>query len=202
MATATYVKTDSSTEGEWVGVYGSDGYEVVPASGGDFPSSAPSYLSGFTMSASAIVGTYNWTDNDGSSTGTESSAVTQALEDPANLTGGRWAITWYDSGNDWLEATFDVGSAPRQVAVYFLDGAPAAPGGRTATVTVIDADSLATLDTQLLASFQLGKWLVWTITGHVSIRTTNTGPVNPVISALMFDTIGQPFQQWLPRYGG
>jgi hypothetical protein len=43
------------------------------------------------------------------------------------------------------------------------------------------------LDTRTLSGFVGGVYLVWDLTGNVTLRVTNTGPQNAVVSGLFFD---------------
>ena len=37
------------------------------------------------------------------------------------------------------------------------------------------------------SGFQNGRYLVWSLSGHVTLRVTNTGPQNAVVSAVFVD---------------
>ena len=59
--------------------------------------------------------------------------------------------------------------------------------GRTQRFEVLDATTLAVLDTPNDQRVSNGVYLTWTITGHVKIRVTRTGGANAVVSGLFFD---------------
>jgi hypothetical protein len=77
--------------------------------------------------------------------------------------------------------------APHDVAIYFLDWDGL---NRTQTVQVLDANSGAVLDTRPLSNFSNGTYLVWTLTGHVTVKLTNTGPNSAVLSGIFFGSGG------------
>ena len=70
------------------------------------------------------------------------------------------------------------------VALYLLDWDQLA---RTLRVDVLDAATGAVLDTREASGFQNGRYLVWSLTGHITLRVTNTGPQNAVVSAVFVD---------------
>ena len=71
------------------------------------------------------------------------------------------------------------------VALYMVDWE--APWARSQRVDVIDAATGAVLDTRTVAGFSGGRYLVWTVSGHVTFRLVNTGNPNTVLSAVFFD---------------
>src|SRR5262249_12010632 len=80
-ATATFVKTDTTTQGSWNGVYGSDGYNVSQ----DGNTKIPSYAQvGFGSQAN-----YTWAG---------STSDVRALQKPENLA-DRLAACWYSGAS-------------------------------------------------------------------------------------------------------
>jgi len=61
--------------------------------------------------------------------------------------------------------------------------------GRTQTVDVLDGSTNAVLDTRNVASFSSGQYWVWSLSGHVVLKFTNTGGSsrNAVINGIFFD---------------
>ena len=58
--------------------------------------------------------------------------------------------------------------------------------GRSQTVTVLDANNNV-LDTRTISGFYGGQYLVWNLSGNVTIQfTDSSGSRNAVISALFF----------------
>jgi hypothetical protein len=164
---ASFTSSDAATQGNWRGVYGSDGY-VLPDGNASLPAYADLSISG----ANAYIWAASTTD-------------TRALQDPTGT--GRRAACWY--GNTF---TYDVAlsdGATHRVGLYALDWDGQ---GRTQHVEVLNADTGAVLDSRDLASFAGGRYLAWDVRGHVQIRITNLGGGNAVISGLFFDAIAGP----------
>jgi beta-lactam-binding protein with PASTA domain len=159
---ATFVEFDTSTQGSWVGKYGVDGYWV--ASG---PQSDPSYDPTLSMAGQS---NYVWSPN---------------TSDPRALQNGlgRIAATWFST----TSFTFDVNLTDvntHQIALYALDWDDY-QGGRSETVEILDANTLAILDMRTVTSFTNGTYLVWNISGHVQIKVINNAS-NAVISGIFF----------------
>ena len=162
---ATFVKTDTTTQGSWKGVYGSQGYNVF-----EDAFSYPAYV---TVTP-AGKGDYVWTNPT-----SDMIALQKALS-PTD----RIAATWYTSGSYTVDLNFTDG-AQHQVAVYSLDYYTG--GTRTQTLSILDGVTNAVLDSRNVSTFENGKYLVWNLTGHVVLQVTNTSPINAVISGLFFD---------------
>ncbi|HMC61300.1 MAG TPA: hypothetical protein VKJ01_19075, partial [Candidatus Solibacter sp.] len=91
---------------------------------------------------------------------------------------GRWG-----GGVFKIDLNFTDGQT-HQVAVYALDFDN--NHGRSETIDILDANG-AVLDTRPVSSFVGGQYLVWNLSGHVTVRVTNTNPIsNAVISGLFF----------------
>jgi hypothetical protein len=172
MATATFIGTDTTTEGSWIGVYGADGYRFPSTL--TLVSSPPSYVTGWDESGPSQ---FQW----------GSGSDIRRLQNPANPTGARYAETWYSGGT--LDLLFNVGSTTRRVAIYCLDDDGS---GRVETLFIQDSGTGTTLDSQGVSNFQSGKWLVWDVTGNLRLRVTYSSGVNSVVAALMWDTPGTP----------
>jgi len=163
-ASATNFLTDTSTGGNWLGVYGGDGYDVSQAG-----RSLPSYDPTFAPPGSNYV----WNSNP---------IATNALETGTDGTSSRIAGTWYSSAS----LSFDVNLAdgkPHRVALYALDWDNL---GRSESVKIQDSTSGTTLDTESVSNFANGVYLIWTITGHVTITVTPTAGPNAVISGIFW----------------
>jgi uncharacterized protein (TIGR03790 family) len=165
---AVYVRTDTTTQGNWRGVYGSDGYEVV--------NDAINYPA-YAQVSSTGANPYTWTP---------SSSDLRALERASSS--GRIASAWYN----WTEMTFDINltdGQEHQLALYCLDWETA---GRALSFEVRDATTGALLDSRSLSQFAQGKYAVWNLKGHVRIRVVSTGAANAVISGLFFAQANAP----------
>ena len=159
--TAVFVGSDGSTQGDWSDTYGDDGYLIV----GD-QTSLPGYA---TVNP---LGNLSWTWE-------ANSVDPRALE---RVGGGRVAATWYAASAFDVDVTIS-GGTPRQVALYFVDFDNA---GRSQRVDVLNATTLAVLDTRTLGSFAGGQYLVWDVQGNVKFRITRLAGANAVLSGLFF----------------
>ena len=160
--TATFIKTDTTTGGNWKGVYGADGYSVFADS-----ANLPAYLQMTTSGQQVWVWSGSPTD----------------IRSPQRGGTGRIAATFYSSGTFTFDLNFTDGKV-HQVALYNLDYDTTA---RSQSVSVLDATTGQTLDTETLTSFNNGKYLVWNLSGHVQLKVTNLTNINAVTSALFFD---------------
>lgn len=161
-AQALFVRADAATQGDWLGVYGSEGYCMA-----GLPDAAPSYASIQAAGAQS----YLWTD-----TSTDRRAL---LKGQAS---DRVAACWYSDPAFGLEVDFADGNTHR-LALYCLDWDRR---GRSQVVDVLDAESGALITSQTLAGFEEGKYLVWDIKGRVRIRFTRIGGNNAVVMGLFF----------------
>jgi len=161
---ATFVGTDTTTEGAWEAKYGIDGYSLANSA-----QSLPSYATTFTVNNQS---SYTWAAN---------TTDPRALEVPGG-TGGI-AAAWYKGTSFYFDV--NVGTGTHQVALYALDWDN---GGRSEMVQVFDANSNSTtpLNTETVSSFGTGVYLIWNITGHVHIVVTETAGPNAVISGMFF----------------
>ena len=169
--TASVVGTDTTTEGNWLGTYGQDGYELAGGS-----SSLPSYA---TVSVNdGSNGVYTWGTNTGSPyalrTGT-----------------GDLAATWYSATSFDINVDLTDGQA-HEVTLYALDmdnvvGNPYPL--RSERFDVLDAASGAVLASETIGMF-LGEYVSFTISGNVTIQVTNLTPPggssNAVVSGIFF----------------
>jgi hypothetical protein len=160
--TATYVRTDTTTQGNWKTVYGSDGYNVV-----DDAVQYPAYVN------VAITGELNtiWT------LPTTDVRALQRVTDSGNIASTLYSATFFTVDLAFTDA------APHTVAMYFLDWDGL---NRAQTVQVLDGATGAVLDTRSLSHFSNGSYLVWTMTGHVTVKITNTAQPNAVLSGIFF----------------
>ena len=168
-ATASFVKSDTTTQGNWTGVYGADGYEIFSG-----PASLPSYAQVSTNGNSFV-----W----------QSSTTDGRAPQVAPGSSSRIASCLYSSGHVGGSFTINLNltdGKTHQVALYLLDWDQT---GRAETVQVTDASSGAVLSTQNVSNFSSGAYLVWNLTGNVKITLTCTAPVNAVASGLFFGPV-------------
>lgn len=162
-ATATFVSADTTTKGNWKGVYGSEGYDIFEDS-----SSYPAYVRATPLNKSDWV----WTDST-----TDSRAPLKGAS-----TTDRIAGCWYGTSGYSLDLNFG-DTAKHRVSLYLLDWDSL---GRAETLQVIDGDTGAVLNTQNASGFSGGIYLTWDMSGHVKINFTTTAGANSVASALFF----------------
>jgi hypothetical protein len=161
--TAEFVKVDSTTQGSWVGTYGQDGYII--ANDANLP---PSYATVNMTGANPYTWFASTTD------------VRALLTSPTSS--NRIASAFYTGSSLTFDVNFSDGQL-HQLAVYCLDEDTTS---RTETISILDAGTGATLDTESVASFNGGIYEIWNITGHVLVQVTNTNSLNAVVSGLFF----------------
>jgi hypothetical protein len=161
-ANVTFVRTDATTQGSWYGVYGADGYAVAQDS-----QSSPAYAT------FDVQGEYNWTWS-------ASTTDPRALQTGSGS--GRIAAAWYRPAVFGFDVNFTDGKS-HQFALYALDWDT---GNRAETIQVLDAGTGAVLDSRSVSNFGNGLYLVWNISGHVTINVTKTSGPNGVVSGIFF----------------
>lgn len=161
---ASFVKTDTTTQGNWKGVYGAEGYNVV-GNADNFPAS-------IEVSAS---GKSDWTWS-------QSSTETRCLQKAGTAT-DRVAASWESPTSYTIDVNVTDGKTHR-MALYFLDWDR---NGRSETVEILDAATGDVLDTQNVSSFTEGKYLVWDIGTSVKVRLTKISGFNATLQGMFFD---------------
>ncbi len=172
-ATATPLVPNTTTQGSWKTVFGSDGQYLAQDTSGGNPS-LPSYAT-VTMRGQ---GNYTWAAN---------TSALPALEKSTGTATDRLAATWYASQSFEIDVRLTDGNAPDRVVRARLARGPGA--GR---VQVIDTASGTVLDTRSISNFKNGVYLVWNVSGNVTIKVTRTAGSNAVISGLFFDPVTPP----------
>jgi glucose/arabinose dehydrogenase len=160
---ATFVRTDTTSQGTWRGKYGIQGSALATL--------APS-LPAWAQLTLGGQSPFTWV---------ASTTDVRALQHPTAT--DRFAACWFRAGIFTLDLNL-TDASPHQVALYGVDWDA---GSRAERIDVLDAASNAVLDTRTLANFGNGQYLVWTISGHVVFRVTLTGGINAVLSALFID---------------
>jgi len=161
--TATFLATDSVLQGSWIGVYGTDGYNVI----GDTVS-YPSYVN-LTISGQS---SWSWTGS------TVTASALQKASNPAS----RIANVWYSGSTFSIDANFK-DSAAHTLALYCVDFDVQ---GRQQQLQVVDASTGNVLDTRNISSFVGGVYVVWQLSGHVKVNITRVAGPNSVVSGVFF----------------
>lgn len=174
---------DTTTQGSWVGMYGTQGYILASFDGtaggsGTDRTNLPAYISGYSTTGTKYVFEKGVTPRD--------------LQDPANpsTTSARSVGCWYAA------SSFTVTLTPSQsgtfrLGLYYLD--PLAQG-RGVSWTISGANLTGT-DT--LPSFSTGYWYIYTLSATVGtpivITVTKTAGPNAILNAITFDPLpGSP----------
>ena len=164
--TLQFLGNDGSTEGTWEGVYGADGYNVINLT--------PAYPSYATVTPSGQT-EFTWTSD---------------TQDPRGLQvpgqSYRIAAAWYSSTDFTVGINLTDGNT-HQVAVYCLDWDIQ---GRVETVSILNAQTGAVLDSHTISSFTTGQYLVWNLSGNIEIQVTDVSGPNAVIGGLFFSPSG------------
>ena len=160
---AAFVRVDTTTQGTWHGVYGSQGYNIVNEG-----SSYPAYAQ---VSVSNAL-TYTWNN---------STSDVRALQRPSLV--DRIASCWYADVNFTYDVNFTDGLS-HQLSLYLLDWDVR---DRVELIEVLDAATNAVLDSRTISSFSAGQYFVWTMRGHVRVRVTSISGYETVASGLFFD---------------
>ncbi len=171
---ATFMGTDARTRGNWIGKYGSQGYNIV----GD-ASSYPSYV---TVTAFSPNLEYDWPDDPavgGLQRATNPSETLQyCVHSPDDTPGGYFAFNCNFKDN-----------LTHQLAIYVLDfDASYYAGPRTQKIEILDQAGRV-LSRRFLGSFEKGKYLIWNVKGYIQVKVTALDGTygNAVLSGIFFD---------------
>jgi len=177
---------DRTTQGNWLGKYGADGYWMPGYNGTDKAATKlPSYISSL-----------NFSNNFGQNQWAGGSSDLRALNDPNGAGNPRnigaiysygWAVL---CGSCFPTMSIDIsanGSQPAtyKMALYVIDWDS---GGRAESLDVFDLNTLKRLTrTEVVKSFVGGAYLVYTVDRSVRIRIDHLRGSNIVISGIFFD---------------
>jgi hypothetical protein len=160
-ATAAFTRSDTVTQGNWRGVYGSEGHLVAPST-----MAAPSYAE---VSVGGVAYTWDANPND-----------PRALQLPSGSS--RIAATWYGADAFAFNVKITDGQT-HEISLYSLDWDRQ---GRAQSVEVLDAATMQLLDRRDTAAMSGGVYTTWRISGRVIFRITRTAGPSPVIAGLFF----------------
>lgn len=167
----SFVKTDVSTQGNFTGLYGTDGYFEFAGSDGLNPYGTVAFGPG--------AASHVWS--------TASTDARVLVSDPGAT--ARFAGCEYSENPSFSFNLQLAGNQTYQVALYFLDYDSQ---NRSETVQVSSGTSGAVLDTELVSNFSQGKYLVWDLSGDVNFTITKVGGLNEVVSAVFIDPAAPP----------
>jgi uncharacterized protein (TIGR03790 family) len=159
-ASATALGVDTTTSGNWIGQYGSEGY-IIPNSS----TNLPNYVQ---LRVTADIANNTCADS-------------RCLE-----TADRLSRTW----NSWQANTFTIDISindgqSHKISLYAYD---ASLTGSILNFTIKAADGSAILPSHELSSFFNGVYQTWQISGHVTIVVSGaTPPIPAMINGLFFD---------------
>jgi hypothetical protein len=161
--TATFLRQDATTQGAWIGTYGTQGYDVIGSS-----ASLPGYASVTPSGESS--GIWASSTND-----------PRALQVPGG-TGG-FAGYWGSTSSFTVDVNLTDGHQ-HNLELYFVDWDSTA---RAEQVQISDPATGLVLSTQSISSFQNGLYLDYAVSGHIIITITRTGGTDAVLSGLFLD---------------
>jgi hypothetical protein len=165
---AEFLGVDATTQGTWQGKYGSRGYALNSALTSLPPQVDINLFGGLTDLYDGIAAL---TTND-----------PRALQKPG--TSDRLAASWTGDHGFTLDLNLQDGQA-HQVALYMLDFSRVSQMQR---LDVIDAITGQILDTRDVTDFGDGRYLSWSLRGHIQIRFINTANgKNATLSGIFFD---------------
>jgi hypothetical protein len=179
---ATFVNFDTTTSGNWIGVYGQDAKDIPEDPNSTVPSYAAINVTGGTL--------YAWTDTPSDISdprGLQAIPPGMGIAGPTTPAAGRDPSAWYSNTSFTVDVNVTDGQA-HQLALYLVDFDSS---NRTETISILNANTNAVLDTRAITNFHNGVYAIWNITGHVIIQATYTGATgfaysNAVISGLFF----------------
>lgn len=159
--TAAFVNLNQGASGNWKGVFGQDGYQIMTG-----PSSYPGYV---TVTPAGKTDHY-WQSE------TSDPRALQITES------ARVAGCWYSDSSFTVDFNFLDGTV-HKLSCYFLDWDNL---GRSQKVEILDANG-AVLDTRTISNFGNGIYLTWNVQGAIRIRVTKLSGPNAVLNGFFFD---------------
>jgi hypothetical protein len=162
-AAAVFAAEDTAAGGNWKGVYGAQGYNVITGT-----SAYPGYAT--VNNAGGI--TYQWSDY---------TTETRALQTGSGS--ARVAGCWYAPGSFTVDINFLDGVA-HKLSLYFCDWDRL---GRSEKIELLDAATGAVLDTRTISNFANGVYLSWNATGLLRVRISSMNAANTLLQGIFFD---------------
>ncbi len=183
---ARFIKEDSTTSGNWGGVYGKDGFVLCGYNGnGHNKESLPPYVSSvswFMINGNGLPNSTIWTSG---------TSDTRALApDSSNRVPRNSACAFtdgYNGGRNTMTFTINcTGTNNYQVALYFVDWDRKQ---RRLAVEMFDANTLNLIaPVKIVTNFCSGKYLVYAYNKSAKFRLDHVRGDNAVISGIFFDS--------------
>ena len=161
---ASFVGSNTTTQGNWIGAYGAQGYNVI-GNAASYPAYAIVMPSGQS--------TYTWA---------ASTSDPRALQTAGGT--GRTAACWFSDAGFSIDVDL-TGGQTHALALYAVDWD--GHNGRSEQIQITDAATGSVLDTEAVSSFSGGAYLQWNVSGHIVIKVTTLNAYNAVLSGLFFD---------------
>ena len=181
-----FVKEDSTTSGNWGGVYGKDGYVLCDYNGnGNDKKSLPPYVASvsyFMIYGNGLPNSTVW------AAGTTDTRALAPDSSNANIRNAACLYTdGYNGGRNTMTFTIStIGTNNYQVALYFVDWDNK---GRQLAVEMFDANTLNLIaPVQVVTNFYGGCYLVYTCNKPVKFRIDHVCGDNAVLSGIFFDS--------------
>ncbi len=171
-ASASFMGTDTSTQGSWVGVYGDDGYSISQEQ-----SNLPSYVT---------LGFLNKFDYVWSASTADVRALQKGLDH-----NDRIAAVWFESGGSFSITMNFTDGKTHKVTLYAMDWPLQGRGQR---MDVYNADTNDLLDSQTLTTgtdFVNGIYLSWSVEGNIKFLITRLTGNNAIVNGIFFSTINR-----------
>jgi hypothetical protein len=189
-ASASFVSSDVTTSGSWIGQYGSEGGITSP--GGQV--ATPPYVQ--------IGGYKNYPLSWSTST-----SDPRALQKTSGS--GRFAGAWHGTNDFYMMFQFQDNNA-HQVSFYFVDYDRA---GREQRLEILDQTTGNRIEAATISDFENGVWVSYNLKGRVTAKLTRLAGPNAVLSGVFFDPAGPNFAEfiesdetssgtWKGTYGG
>ena len=160
--TAQFLWTDATVQGNWMGVYGSDGYNIINDS---------MSLPGYAQLSQSGASSFTWAS---------STTDVRALQRGSGT--GRIAAAWFN--NTVFDITLTLtDSQAHDIAFYSLDWDSFT---RAQRFDVYDANTNTLLATQSITGFHNGVYTVFRLSGNVRVRVTRTAGNNAVVNGVFF----------------
>jgi len=193
-ASAKFVGIDKTTQGNWEGKYGSEGY-VIPVAGFPFDN-LPDYA---TLDVLNFVGNsaprHTWLNEE---TGEGNAPLLLDAEYEVNehdyngvplmQPGSIFCIAscWYD--NNVLTAKLYVGDTAKKVTLYLADIDSRDENIRKMEVAIFDTNNNVIVPAITVSEFFAGEYYSFEISGDVNIKVTNVAGIgNAAIGGIFFD---------------